>query len=55
MSQTEIAAHYGKVFFTYRKPHFIAEKVTLKLIPDMVSFSQYSTALIKSPDYLLKF
>jgi len=56
MSQTEIAANYGKVFSSLTGSRtFIAEKVTLKLIPDMVSFSQYSTALIKSPDYLLKF
>ncbi len=40
-------AHGGKVY--------IAEKVNLKFIPDMVSFSQYSTVLFKSPDYLLKF
>ncbi len=34
---------------------YIAEKVTLKFIPDMVSFSQYITVLLKSPEYLLKF
>ena len=56
MSQTEIAAHYGKVFSSLTGSRtYIADKVTLKLIPGMVSFSQYSTALIKSPDYLLKF
>ena len=56
MSQTEIAASYGKIFSSLTgKRVFVAEVVHLKLIPDMVSFSQYSTALIKSPDYLLKF
>ena len=34
---------------------FIAKKVNIKLIPDMVSFSQYFTVLLKSPSYLLKF
>lgn len=34
---------------------YISEKVNLKFIPDMVSFSQYATVLFKSPDYLLKF
>ena len=34
---------------------FILERVNLKLIPDMVSFSQYFTVLLKSPEYLLKF
>ena len=34
---------------------YIAERVNLKFIPDMVSFSQYVTVLFKSPEYLLKF
>ena len=34
---------------------YIAETVNLKFIPDKVTFSQYITTLIKSPDYLLKF
>ena len=29
--------------------------MNLKFIPDMVSFSQYITVLLKSPEYLLKF
>lgn len=29
--------------------------MNLKFIPDMVSFTQYSTVLLKSPEYLLKF
>ena len=56
MSQTEIAASYGKIFSSLTgKRVYVSEVVHLKLIPDMVSFSQYSTALIKSPDYLIKF
>lgn len=56
MSQTEINANYGVVFSSVTDNRtFISEKVNLKFIPDIVSFSQYVTALIKSPDYLLKF
>ena len=33
----------------------MSERVNLKFIPDKVTFSQYSTVLIKSPEYLLKF
>ncbi len=56
MSSSEISANYGKVFSGVSGTRtFIAEKVNLKFIPDMVSFSQYITVLFKSPDYLLKF
>ena len=57
MSSSEIAANYGKVFATTDTGGkvYIAEKVNLKFIPDMVSFSQYITVLFKSPEYLLKF
>ncbi len=57
MSASEISANYGSVFATDANGGkvYIAEKVNLKFIPDMVSFSQYSTVLFKSPDYLLKF
>lgn len=57
MSSTEISANYGSVFATTETggKTFISEKVNLKFIPDMVSFSQYYTVLFKSPDYLLKF
>ena len=34
---------------------YISETVNLKFIPDMVSFSQYITVLLKSPEYLFKF
>ena len=57
MRSTEISANYGSVFATTETggKTFISEKVNLKFIPDMVSFSQYYTVLFKSPDYLLKF
>ncbi|MFA6948360.1 MAG: carbohydrate ABC transporter permease [Eubacteriales bacterium] len=56
MSQTEISANYGKIFSSVTGGKtYIADKINLKLLPDIVSFSQYSTALIKSPQYLLKF
>jgi multiple sugar transport system permease protein len=57
MSQTELSANYGMSFL--QRPAggktYMAERVNLKFIPDKVSFSQYVTTLIKSPDYLLKF
>lgn len=57
MAASEISANYGSVFATNETGGkvFIAERVNLKFIPDMVSFSQYITVLLKSPDYLLKF
>lgn len=57
MSATEISANYGSVFATNSTGGkvFISEKVNLKFIPDMVSFSQYASVLFKSPEYLLKF
>ncbi len=57
MSASEISANYGSVFATTETGGkvYISEKVNLKFIPDMVSFSQYITVLFKSPEYLLKF
>lgn len=57
MSSSEISANYGSVFATNDKGGkvYISEKVNLKFIPDIVSFSQYTTVLLKSPEYLLKF
>ncbi|MFB0919677.1 MAG: carbohydrate ABC transporter permease [Oscillospiraceae bacterium] len=57
MSQSEISANYGAVFENAANSSktYISDKVNLKFIPDKVTFSQYATALIKSPDYLLKF
>ncbi len=57
MAASEISANYGSVFAKDANGGkiYIAEKVNLKFIPDMVSFSQYNTVLLKSPEYLLKF
>lgn len=57
MSPTEFAANYGAIFATTKSGgrQFVSELVNLKFIPDMVSFSQYATVLLKSKDYLLKF
>lgn len=57
MSASEISSNYGQVFATSDTggKTYISEKVNLKFIPDMVSFSQYITVLFKSPDYLFKF
>lgn len=57
MKASEIAANYGSVFAVNSNGGkvYISEKVNLKFIPEMVSFSQYATALFKSPDYLVKF
>ena len=60
MSTTEITANYGKIFSGLGAAGsggrvFIGEKVNLQLIPSKVSFSQYSTVLLRSPEYLLKF
>lgn len=60
MSTTEISANYGKIFSGLGAAGdggrvYIGERVNLQLIPDKVSFSQYATVLLKSPEYLLKF
>ncbi|MBR0164515.1 MAG: carbohydrate ABC transporter permease [Lachnospiraceae bacterium] len=57
MSAQEISANYGTVFATTQTGGrvFISKTVTLKFIPDMVSFTQYINVLLKSPEYLLKF
>ena len=43
MSSSEISANYGSVFATNDKGGkvYISEKVNLKFIPDIVSFSQF--------------
>lgn len=52
MSQSEISSNYGQIF---GGTGYIADKVNLKFIPDKVVFTQFSTVLLKSPEYLLKF
>ena len=58
MSQSELSANYGMVFEGMKqggRGSFVGDSVTLKFIPDTVSFSQYMTALFLSPEYILKF
>ena len=57
MSQSEISANYGKIFETTDNGGkvYVSETVNLKFVPDMVTFQQYITVLLKSPDYLFKF
>lgn len=56
MSQSELAANYGQVFSGLNdSKSYMAERINLKFIPDKVTFQQYITTLLKSPDYLLKF
>ncbi len=53
MTEQEILANYSMIF-SPDDTRFGLESVNLKLIPDWVSFQQYLTVLIKSPDYLIK-
>ena len=55
MSQAEITANYGVVFGSAREGAYMAERINLKLIPDIVTFSQHSAVLIQTPEYLEKF
>ncbi len=57
MTSAEISANYGAMLnnMTADSKVFISENVNLKFIPDSVTFSQYKSVLLKSPDYLLKF
>lgn len=58
MSSSEIAANYGQVFDSLSSEegkNFVSEIVNLKLIPDKVVVDQFSTILIKSPTYIIKF
>ncbi|MDE5864256.1 MAG: carbohydrate ABC transporter permease [Lachnospiraceae bacterium] len=62
MSSAEINTNYGVIFNQYketgygeRNTDYVTDTVNLKFIPDMVDFSQYTTVLLKSPEYLLKF
>lgn len=57
MTTSEINANYGSIFSAAAggSHTYISEKINLKLIPDKVSFDQYKTVLLTSPDYLIKF
>ncbi len=52
MKQSELSANYGVL---YSEGKAAARNVNLKFIPDTVTFSQYGTVLLKSPEYLFKF
>ncbi len=54
LSESELSANYGMIFSDAGRG-FVGEAVNLKFIPDMVSFEQYKTILLKTPEYLLKF
>ncbi|MFG6329646.1 MAG: hypothetical protein K1W06_09300, partial [Lachnospiraceae bacterium] len=55
LRRQEIKANYVMVFNDQESAGYISEKVNLKFIPDMVTFKQFATVLLNSPDYLLKF
>ena len=54
MSEAELKSNYG-VIFSNLQGGYVSKQVNLKFIPDKVSFSQYETGLLKSPEYLLKY
>lgn len=68
MQESEITSNYGVIFDAYtdqqgfgygnqntQTSSYMSESANLKFIPDMVSFKQFYTVLLQSPDYLLKF
>lgn len=56
MTQSEITSNYGQIFQNAAGgTSFISKVINLKFIPDKVTFEQYFTVLLKSPEYLLKF
>jgi multiple sugar transport system permease protein len=59
MASAEIRNHYGAIYeslsgYTGDKSNFVANP-KLRFVPDMVSVDQYTTLLLKTPAYLLKF
>ena len=54
MAESEINSNYGMIFST-TTGGYVSKTVNLKFIPDKVTFSQYISGLVKSPEYLLKF
>ena len=60
MSTDEIKTNYSAVYNSLSSASsetkvYLSSTPKLKMIPDMVSFSQYKTLLFLSPTYLLKF
>jgi len=54
MAESEINSNYGMIFES-TSGGYVSEQVNLKFIPDKVTFSQYITGLVRSPEYLIKF
>lgn len=54
MSEQELRSNYGMIFNSLQGG-YVSKTVNLKFIPDEVTLSQYTTGLIKSPEYLVKF
>lgn len=56
MSTGELTAHYGSVFKGIsEEASYASSSAELILIPESVTFKQYYTVLLQSPDYLYKF
>lgn len=57
MSKGEIAANYGQIFSSVAgdAKTYVSEETNLKIIPDMITFSQYENVLLRNPQYLFKF
>ncbi len=55
-TQSELTSNYGNIFEGAGSGgSYISEKTSLKFIPEKVSFHQYATVLLLSPEYLFKF
>ena len=55
-TQSELSSNYGNIFDGAGSGgSYISKTTTLKFIPDKVSFHQYATVLLLSPEYLFKF
>ena len=57
MSKSEIAANYGQIFSSVAADAktYVSGETNLKIIPDMITFTQYDNVLLKNPQYLFKF
>ena len=57
MSKSEIAANYGQIFSSVAgdAKTYVSGQTNLKIIPDMITFTQYDNVLLKNPQYLFKF
>ena len=55
-TQSELSSNYGSIFEGAGSGgSYVAKTTALKFIPDKVSFHQYATVLLLSPEYLFKF